>query len=122
LDRPCAVTGNIFTIMAVSIELEKYVLAILNSSLIKYYWQIMFNDFKSSFPQVTIFSLGQIPIPEGNLLFENPFIELVDKILVAKKENSEADTSKWENEIDQLVYKLYDLTPEEIRIVEGGSK
>ena len=41
-------------------------------------------------------------------------------ILAAKAANAEADTSVLEREIDQLVYKLYDLTPEEIAIVEGA--
>jgi len=45
---------------------------------------------------------------------------LVDKILAAKKQNPQADTSEWENEIDELVYRLYQLTPEEIKIIEGG--
>ncbi|EDN66865.1 Tgh124 [Beggiatoa sp. PS] len=43
----------------------------------------------------------------------------VNQILAAKKHNQKADTSKLEAEIDQLVYKLYGLTEEEIRIVEG---
>jgi hypothetical protein len=42
----------------------------------------------------------------------------VDKILAAKKENPNTDTSNWEQEIDKLVYKLYDLTKEEIKIIE----
>jgi hypothetical protein len=45
---------------------------------------------------------------------------LVDKILAAKKQNPQADTSEWENEIDRLVYRLYDLTEEEVKIIEGG--
>lgn len=45
---------------------------------------------------------------------------LVDKILDAKKTNHAADTSEWEKEIDQLVYKLYEMTDEEIKIGEGG--
>ena len=44
---------------------------------------------------------------------------LVDKILAAKKQNPQTDTSHWELEIDKLVYELYGLTEEEIRIVEG---
>ena len=43
---------------------------------------------------------------------------LVDKILEAKKQNPTADTSKWEREIDELVYRLYELTEEEVRIIE----
>ena len=45
-----------------------------------------------------------------NLEHQTQIIDLVDKILEAKKENPKADTSHWEAEIDQLVYKLYDLT------------
>lgn len=37
----------------------------------------------------------------------------------AKRTNPQADTSKWEDKIDQLVYQLYGLTGEEIAIVEG---
>jgi len=44
----------------------------------------------------------------------------VDKILAAKRTDKNSDTSKWEQEIDELVYKLYDLTEEEIKIVEGN--
>ncbi len=49
---------------------------------------------------------------------------LVDKILQAKivKANDysppQADTSQWEREIDRLVYGLYGLSEEEVRIVE----
>ena len=43
---------------------------------------------------------------------------LVDKILATKKTNHAADTTAWEKEIDQLVYQLYDLTDEEIRVIE----
>lgn len=46
---------------------------------------------------------------------------LVDKILSTKKENPQADTSGLENKIDKLVYKLYDLTEEEIKIIEGNN-
>jgi hypothetical protein len=45
-----------------------------------------------------------------------------DGILVAKHANPQADMSAWEREIDQLVYQLYDLTPEEIAIVEESTR
>jgi hypothetical protein len=48
--------------------------------------------------------------------------KLIDQILLAKKENEDADTKQLEKEIDQLVYGLYDLTPEEIEIIENSSK
>jgi len=61
-----------------------------------------------------------------------PFITLVDQILAAKQKALNADlpervrsqsgTSALERQIDQMVYKLYDLAPEEIEIVEGEKK
>jgi len=47
---------------------------------------------------------------------------IVDQILAAKKRDPKADTTAWEREIDRLVYKLYDLTPDEIAIVEESTR
>jgi hypothetical protein len=43
---------------------------------------------------------------------------IVDKILATKKLKPDKNISLLENEIDQIVYKLYGLTKEEINIVE----
>ena len=56
--------------------------------------------------------------PEKQKLVER----LVDRILAAKQREAEADTSGAEREIDELVYALYGLTPEEIQLVEGAAK
>ncbi|MBI5682851.1 MAG: hypothetical protein HZC45_06780 [Deltaproteobacteria bacterium] len=48
-----------------------------------------------------------------------PFITLVDQILAAKQKDPNADTSAFERQIDEMVYKLYGLTDDEIAIVEG---
>jgi hypothetical protein len=45
-------------------------------------------------------------------------VKLVERILAAKRADPDADTSAWEREIDERVYRLYDLTPDEIKIVE----
>ena len=42
-----------------------------------------------------------------------------DTFMVAKRANPQADTFKWEEEIDQLVYQLYGLTEDEVKVVEG---
>lgn len=39
----------------------------------------------------------------------------------AKKVNPQADTSDLEHQIDQLVYKLYNLTPDEIAVIGGSN-
>jgi hypothetical protein len=49
-------------------------------------------------------------------------IGLVNQILAAKKTDPISDTKTLETEIDRLVYELYGLTDEEIRIVEEDNK
>ena len=118
IENPYAVTGNIFTVINQDKELLKYLLAIINSSLIRYYWQIMFSDFKSTFPQVTIFSLSQIPIANFQTELKESIIKIVNQILTAKKSTPTSDTSALEKDVDLLVYELYGLTAEEIKIIE----
>jgi len=60
------------------------------------------------------------PITTSNEPIVKQIEALVDKILAAKKQNPQTDTGEWEREIDRLVYKLYDLNEEEIRIVENN--
>ena len=59
------------------------------------------------------------PITEANQYLVTEIEERVDKILAAKRANPNEDVSVLENEIDEIVYLLYDLTPDEIAIVEG---
>ena len=73
--------------------------------------------------------LSEIPIKKILGLEQKQFIEIVDKILAITKisdylENSakQAKVHDYEHQIDQMVYKLYNLTPEEIKIVENSSK
>jgi REP element-mobilizing transposase RayT len=99
----------------------KYLIGIMNSKV-----------FDMEFKRVGIF-LGnafewkkqyveQVRIPlitETNEPIVHQIESLVDKILTLKKENHQSDTTALEHEIDELVYRLYDLTEDEIKIVEG---
>lgn len=94
-----------------------FILGLLNSSLIRF-WH------KKVFPtglHVKISQLKTIPIPSATPTQQQPIIDLVDSILAEKKKDPSANTSKLEEEIDNLVYELYGLKPEEIAIVKGGS-
>ncbi len=136
LKEPIAVTGNIFTAICENITDEIFILAILNSSLAAFYWRVMFNDFKNSFPQVTIFSLSQLPIRTINFddvkdkSRHDNIVKLVEQMLEAKQKLQTAKTdgktnrlellcASLDRKIDEAVYELYDLTEEEIKIVEG---
>ena len=65
-------------------------------------------------------TIDEFPIMLTSKETQQPIITLVDQILSLKKADSKADTSDLENEIDELVYQLYELTPEEIAVVKGS--
>jgi len=100
---------------------EKLLLGLLNSSVLNYiYTHISQETGKRAFAQVKTTYIKKLPIPKMTNIFDtNRLIQLVDKILTTKQENPKADTSILESKIDKLVYQLYELTDEEIRIVEG---
>ena len=97
----------------------KFVLGLFNSSLIKFYYQKTNSHGGNLFPQIRISSVENLPIKLADIQTQEKFEELVDQILTSKKTDPNADTSILEKEIDQLVYKLYGLTEEEIAVVEG---
>ena len=98
----------------------KYILAILNSRLIDWFYGFIGKP-KGKVKEYFNTPLSLIPIKEISLTDQQPFIRLVDLIISEKKINFHVDTSTLEAEIDQRVYKLYDLTEEEIEIVETSS-
>ena len=63
----------------------------------------------------------KLPIPDVSPEQQEPIIELVAQILDAKHTSLDADITALENEVDQIVYSLYDLTPEEIAVVEENT-
>ncbi len=96
----------------------KFILAILNSKLINHIFRTLFLN-----KDIYSYQLEQIPVPLSRGRNQaDDLIALVDAILAAKKSDPAADTSTLEAEIDEKVFDLYDLTPEEREIVKGGEK
>lgn len=97
---------------------NKVLLGILNSKmgwwLISKYCTAIQNGY-----QLIWRYFSQIPIATGNDTISAQITHLVDEVLKYKKVYPITDTTDLENQIDQLVYELYGLTEEEIRIVEG---
>ena len=113
---------SLYSILITKPELKtKYVLALLNSSLLQWYYATMFKGDTELFPKIRIAQAKQLPIFKASMEQQQPIIELVDRILEKKRSNPNADTSASEREIDRLVYKLYNLTDEEIAVIEQGN-
>ncbi|MCQ2110179.1 MAG: Eco57I restriction-modification methylase domain-containing protein [Bacteroidaceae bacterium] len=109
LDSTCFATG----------EHVKFLCAIFNSKL----GHFMLQDSPKTGTGDLLISVQAIepivvPIPSDKQ--KSDIETLVDRILEAKKLDPQADTSALEAEIDRLVYDLYGLTEDEIRIVEGN--
>lgn len=107
LDSTCIATG----------EHLKYLVALLNSKLIDKELNRYAPKTGTGDLIISVQALEPLKIPIPTEEQEKPFIALVDQILEAKKQN--LDTSSLESQIDTLVYKLYNLTPEEISIIEN---
>jgi hypothetical protein len=99
----------------------KYLLAILNSRFISYYSlkNGIIRYAKGKQPQIRVSGLASIPIPRIDSDVQSKFIAIVDRILETRRKHPHSDMTALDREIDQLVYKLYGLTEEEIAIVEG---
>jgi adenine-specific DNA-methyltransferase len=96
----------------------KYVLALLNSKLY-YLWLYHRGKRKGEMLELYQQPLSEIPIRRIPLSGQQPFVDLVDKILLNKQSTDDSDTSGLELEIDKLVYQLYGLSPDEIALIES---
>ena len=97
----------------------KFVLALLNSKLLDFYYKKKFSTKKEeAFPEIQTYLYEQLPLPIVNQEQQNKVIKIVDTILQLKSENNNTNISSLENEIDTIVYNLYDLTDAEIKVIE----
>jgi len=108
--------GNDKTNICVSPD-APFLAAILNSSITWWIIQQTASGKQGGYFEFKPMYVTQIPIPKIKEKDQQPFVALVDQILELKKAGK--DTVPLENEIDRLVYRLYDLTDEEIAIVKG---
>src|SRR3989339_1069619 len=98
----------------------KFILALLNSKLINWFYTMQFTNESNLTVNLSKTYLSQIPIALPTN--ETVFISIVDEILLIKKENNLANTQALEDKLDRLIYQLYDLTQEEIKIIENTVK
>ncbi|MFA7135018.1 MAG: TaqI-like C-terminal specificity domain-containing protein [Bacteroidales bacterium] len=97
----------------------RYLLGLINSKLFQYLInKLTFEKTKGAFTKAKIFHYYGLPVKVLTITQQEPIIALVNQILQIKQKNSQANTSVLEKQIDLLIYKLYDLTYEEVKIID----
>jgi len=107
----------------------KYIIALLNSSLMNFYFNKKMITNPNVFPYIKGIHLKKLPIKNINKQYQYPFIEVVNKVLAITKSdeyltnhNKQTILKEYELQIDQMVYKLYELNNDEIEIIENFHK
>jgi hypothetical protein len=94
----------------------KFILACLNSRVLQFYYQTRFKSETNLFPKIRIGQVKELPIPNADKNKQQQVSELVDEILSSKK--MDTNTSGIEAQIEILVYKLYNLTYDEVKVID----
>ncbi|PDW40347.1 type II restriction endonuclease [Helicobacter pylori] len=99
-------------------EHAKFLVGLLNSRLLDWLFRKT-----STNNHVNLYELETLPIPQitkSNKPTADKITDCAERILKSKAKDPKANTQKLEKEIDALVYQLYHLTDEEIKIIEDG--
>ncbi|EAH5595270.1 class I SAM-dependent DNA methyltransferase [Campylobacter jejuni] len=99
-----------------------YLTALLNSNVNFYYFKQIGAKLGASGYEMSKIFVEKLPIPKinsKNQKIADELINLADEILKAKEQDKNANTQELENKINSIVYKFYNLTEEEIKIIEG---
>ena len=99
-----------------SINVEA-ILGVLSSKLLIWLFRIEKNEFDDLFPKIRLEEFKKLPIPTDNT-FAKELAEIVNQMILFKAANTSSEISSLENKLDKLVYKIYGLTQDEIKIVE----
>jgi adenine-specific DNA-methyltransferase len=114
----CLKSGIIIQLPSETKLSYKYLLGLLNSSLINFLYNDLVNEDNRIFPEVKPIQLFKLPIKIASSETQKSISKLVDTITASKKQGQL--TTEIEKELDKHIYKVYDLTEEEIKIIENS--
>lgn len=96
-----------------------FVLGVLNSKLCNYFYQLFSQELGRTFAEVKPKNVRKLYIPKVNSEQQKKIESIVSIILENKKVDANYDSKDLEGEIDRELYKIYNLLPEEVDIIEG---
>lgn len=99
----------------------KFLLGLLNSRLFQYImYKLTFEKTKGAFTKAKIFHYYELPVKVCNRSEQQRVIDIVDRILSIKKSDPLSNIVSLEQQLNNTIYKLYNLTEDEIMKVEGS--
>lgn len=113
----CLKSGIIVQLPKTSEITYKYLLGLLNSSLMDFLYKNLVNEENRIFPEVKPIQLFKLPIKVASTQSQILITNLVEAIIFSKKEGK--GTQDLEQKLDKLVYQVYELTDEEIKTLES---
>ncbi|WP_341199385.1 Eco57I restriction-modification methylase domain-containing protein [Croceibacter atlanticus] len=110
------VMSSLYNAILINKEIDlKYILGLLNSSLFQFLMnRKTFEKTKGAFTKAKIYHYNDLPVKISKN--QNLIVELVDKIIECKRDLLKTD--ELEKNLDLIIYKLYNLTHQEVLIVD----
>jgi hypothetical protein len=106
----------------------RFITAIINSKILDYYYKSISLETGRAMAQTDIETVESLPIKKLTSVKQKPFIDIVDKILSITKSADyltnalkQVKVKEYQRQIDQLAYEAYELTKDEIKIVENST-
>lgn len=96
----------------------EYLCCLLNSKYIRNIYEKSVQEGGRVFPQVKLEKLKPLPIKLISMEAQKPFIEICKKIEKLKSKNENADITEFEKDINVRVYKLYELSYDEVKVID----
>jgi adenine-specific DNA-methyltransferase len=121
-DHPLAIGVGIYGIHGYGGFDPYYLLGILNSKFLTYYLNYRFIDkhLAGGYLAINKSTIERLPLVDASPEIQERVATLAKKISISKRSNADADAAHYQNQIDELVYKIYDLSKTEINAIESG--
>lgn len=123
VEEPLAIGVGVYVIDDFAGNDPYYILGLLNSKYTSYYLREKFKDkhLAGGYLAINKSTIEQLPFIKAPVNETTKIINLTRQILTKKQANHTVNTLDLEREIDRLVYQLYDLTEDEIVVIEQGN-
>ncbi|MDO8513573.1 MAG: N-6 DNA methylase [bacterium] len=132
LDSNGEFVAGIPTVLLTNFKTDsRYLLGLINSKLYNFYFHLLFGSLSlaGGYLRIGVPQINSLPFIESSAKDKNLIISLTESILLITSSSDysesiakQSQVKEYEHQIDQMVYKLYDLTLEEIEVVKGTIK